>query len=58
MNFFFNNKLKNIFIYLTFILIFIVGILSFSDYGVAVDEWDLKILGIINANYLLEMGFQ
>ena len=55
MNFFFNNKLKNIFIYLTFILIFIVGILSFSDYGVAVDEWDLKILGIINANYLLEI---
>ena len=55
MNSFFNNNLKNIFIYLTFILIFIVGILSFSDYGVAVDEWDLKILGIINANYLLEI---
>lgn len=56
MNFFFNNKnLKNIIIYTTFVLFFVIGIISFTDFGVSVDEWDLRILGIINANYLLEI---
>ena len=56
MNFILKNKnLKNIIIYITFILFFVIGIISFADFGVSVDEWDLRILGIINANYLLEI---
>ena len=36
-----NKHLKEIIIYTTF-LIFCSGIISFTDFGVSVDEWDLE----------------
>ena len=49
-----NKHLKEIIIYTTFLIFFVIGIISFTDFGVSVDEWDLRILGVINANYLLD----
>ena len=43
-----------ILIYSTFI---IVGILSYKDYGISVDEWDLRILGFVNLKYIAEIFF-
>ena len=41
-------------IYLTF---FIIGILSYKDYGISVDEWDLRLLGFVNLKYILDIFF-
>ena len=53
-NFF--NKLKKIEI-ITIIIIYsifiIIGLLVFKDYGISVDEWELRVLGFANLKYLI-----
>ena len=50
-NFF--NKLKKIEI-ITIIIIYsifiIIGLLVFKDYGISVDEWELRVLGFLILN--------
>ena len=41
-------------IYLTF---FIIGILSYKDFGISVDEWDLRLLGFVNLKYISDIFF-
>ena len=54
-----NKYLKNIknieilaliFIYSVFVLI---GLFSYKDYGVSIDEWDLRIHGFVNLKYIM-----
>ena len=56
MNFFKNSKKKEIialfFLYLVF---FIIGVNSFKDYGISVDEWELRLMGFSNLKYILEI---
>ena len=53
-NFF--NKLKKIEI-ITIIIIYsifiIIGLFVFKDYGVSVDEWELRVLGFANLKYII-----
>ena len=37
---------------LVYFIFFITGILSYQDYGISVDEWDLRVLGFINLKYI------
>ena len=44
-----------ILIYLVFILI---GIMTYQDFGVSVDEWDLRLIGFVNLKYIMDIFFQ
>ena len=51
------NKLLNFkafFVIVFFFIIFLVGFLLAKDYGLAIDEWDLKRLGYVNYNYIID----
>ena len=54
-----NKYLKNIknreiltllLVYLIFILI---GLLSFKDYGISIDEWEIRVNGFVNLKYIM-----
>ena len=55
-----NIYLKNIeiliviFVYLVF---FCIGLLSFRDFGISIDEWELRIHGFVNLKYLMEIFY-
>jgi len=44
-----------ILIYLVFILI---GIMTYQDFGISVDEWDLRLIGFVNLKYIMDIFFQ
>ena len=51
---------KNEIIIVAFIyaVLFIVGILSYQDFGISVDEWELRLLGFANLKYIMGIFFQ
>ena len=49
------KKKRQALIYLVF---FITGILSYQDFGISVDEWDLRVQGFVNLKYIMEILFQ
>ena len=36
------------------IAFFIIGVLSYQDFGISADEWLQRILGFVNLKYILE----
>lgn len=53
----FINKNRNIFIYLFFLSLFIVGIFIFSDYGLSVDDDNSRVNGFVSLKYIFEIFF-
>jgi len=52
------NRLKIIVVILIYLVFFITGILSYQDFGISVDEWDLRLLGFVNLKYITEIFFK
>ena len=42
-------------IIIIFFIFFIISAFIYDDYGLSVDEWDLRVLGYINLNYIYEI---
>ena len=51
------NRQEIIVVILIYLVFFITGILSYRDYGISVDEWDLRLLGFVNLKYITEIFF-
>ena len=52
------NRQEIIVVTLIYLVFFITGILSYQDFGISVDEWDLRVLGFVNLKYIMEIFFQ
>ena len=52
-----NIELNFIIVFLLFALFFIVGITVFRDYGISVDEWELREMGFANLKYIVNIFF-
>ena len=52
------NRQEIIVVTLIYFIFFIIGILSYQDFGISVDEWDLRVLGFVNLKYITEIFFQ
>ena len=52
------NRNEIIIVALIYFVFFIIGILSYQDFGISVDEWDLRLLGFVNLKYIMEIFFQ
>ena len=52
------NRQEIIVVTLIYLAFFITGILSYQDFGISVDEWDLRVLGFVNLKYITEIFFQ
>ena len=51
------NRQEIIVVTLIYLIFFIAGILSYQDFGISVDEWDLRLLGFVNLKYITEFFF-
>ena len=53
-----NSFLKNIknieilLIILIYLVFFSIALLSFKDFGISVDEWELRVHGFVNLKYI------
>ena len=52
------NRQEIIVVTLIYLIFFIIGILSYQDFGISVDEWDLRVLGFVNLKYITEIFFK
>ena len=58
-----NNYLKNIknieifIVILVYLVFFSIGLLSFKDFGVSMDEWELRVHGFVNLKYIMKTLF-
>ena len=48
------NKQEIIVVALIYSVLFITGKLSYQDFGISVDEWDLRLIGFVNLKYIME----
>tara|TARA_Y100000590_G_scaffold470411_1_gene664660 strand:+ start:2305 stop:3930 length:1626 start_codon:yes stop_codon:yes gene_type:complete len=57
---FFNKakKIEIIQVIVIYSIFIITGLLVFKDYGVSVDEWELRVLGFANLKYVIETILQ
>ena len=51
------NRQEIIVVTLIYLVFVITGILSYRDYGISVDEWDLRLLGFVNLKYITGIFF-
>ena len=51
------NKKEIIIVALIYLIFFIIGILSYQDFGISVDEWDLRLIGFVNLKYITDIFF-
>ena len=51
----FLTKNKKIFLILIFFVIFIVGSLIYSDYGISIDEDNSRVNGFVSLKYVLDL---
>ena len=51
------NRFEIIIVALIYLAFIVIGILSYRDYGISVDEWDLRLLGFVNLKYITEIFF-
>ena len=59
MNFFKNSKKEEIIaLFFLYFVFFVIGINSFQDFGISVDEWQLRLLGFVNLKYIMQIFFQ
>ena len=40
-----------------YFVFFIIGILSYQDFGISIDEWDLRLMGFVNLKYIMDIFF-
>ena len=52
------NKFEIITVALIYSIFFIVGIMSYKDFGISVDELELRLLGYVNLKYIIGIFFQ
>ena len=45
-------------VFFVYVALLIIGFFAYKDYGVSVDEWELRILGFSNLKYIAEIFFQ
>ena len=55
MNFLKNKRTETIAVIILYFIFFIIGIICFRDYGISVDEWELRFLGFVNLKYIFEI---
>ena len=48
-------KNQNIFLILIFFIIFVIGSMIFSDYGISIDEDNSRLNGFVSLKYVLEL---
>ena len=51
----FSNSRKKIFTSAFFLIFFIIGVFSFSDYGISIDEDNTRISGFVSLKYVFEI---
>ena len=51
------NKYEIIIVALIYLVFLVIGILSYQDFGLSVDEWDLRLLGFVNLKYITDIFF-
>ena len=51
----FSNKNRNLLTYIFFSLFLLLGIFSFSDYGISIDEDNTRLNGFVSLKYILEI---
>ena len=51
----FSNSKKKIFTSAFFLIFFIIGVFSFSDYGISIDEDNTRISGFVSLKYVFEI---
>ena len=51
----FSNSWKKIFTSAFFLIFFIIGVFSFSDYGISIDEDNTRISGFVSLKYVFEI---
>ena len=49
------NKNENIFLIFIFFVIFVIGSLIFSDYGISIDEDNSRVNGFVSLKYILDL---
>ena len=52
------NRQEIITVTLVYLTFFIVGILTYQDFGISVDEWELRLMGFASLKYIMEIFFQ
>ena len=52
------NKQEIIVVFLIYTAFLGISIISFNDYGISVDEWELRILGFSNLKYVMNIFFE
>jgi hypothetical protein len=57
---FFKKILNNetIIVFSLYLIFLIIGIFSYKDFGVSVDEWETRILGFANLKYICDIFFE
>ena len=53
----FLNSNKNIFTFLFFLILFLIGIYIFQDYGISIDEDNTRILGFLSLEHIFNIFF-
>jgi len=58
-----SNLLKNInteiiVVFLLYLAFLSIGIISYKDFGISVDEWEVRILGFVNLKYVCAIFFK
>ena len=49
---------KKLAVFVLFGFFFLIGVLSYKDYGISVDEWELRLLGYANLKYVFNIFFE
>ena len=49
------NRQEIITVTLVYLTFFIVGILTYQDFGISVDEWELRLMGFARLKYIMEI---
>ena len=50
-----NKNIETSIVLLIYLIFLIFGAISFKDYGISVDEWELRFLGFVNLKYIQEI---
>ena len=52
------NKHEIVIVPLIYLIFFITGLFSYQDFGISVDEWELRLMGFASLKYIMEIFFQ
>ena len=52
------NKREMLAVLLLYFSFLIISLISFRDFGISVDEWELRVLGFSNLKYVMSLFFE